>query len=241
MKFQAHVKRVTPRLAINFDEPMPKCYCGVSLAQANANFEGQRLKALIAWLACHSKQCRIVIGDDLHRWNIMIWDGCSAARSRKLAQRKGKLFVGQLRPLLTRYPLEKFQVVYWREMTEQPEFAAWLREVNKMILDDASLADCLQLSARSFVMRQIQRGRRLRTSFEEAMALSMQYIIEEIAVFGRLSEDGWCVDVYPGQELPLLAEIAKNQCPTIPKPLRDRINVELGIRLAQHFDGVLAG
>ena len=64
---------------------------------------------------------------------------------------------------------------------------------------------------------------------QEALGLCCQYLLEEISVFSALSEQGWHVELYPGPELSVLAEIAKGEYAGAAKGLRERVNVELKI------------
>jgi len=64
---------------------------------------------------------------------------------------------------------------------------------------------------------------------EKAIEISSQYLLEEIAVFSSLSEQGWKVELYPGPELTVLIDIAKGQYSDIPEGLKERVNVELRI------------
>ena len=63
----------------------------------------------------------------------------------------------------------------------------------------------------------------------QALELCCQYLLEEISVFSALSEQGWNVELYPGAELCVLAEIAKGEYSAVPKGLKERVNVELKI------------
>ena len=73
------------------------------------------------------------------------------------------------------------------------------------------------------------------TETEEALKLSCEYLLEEIAVFSALSEQGWQVEFYPGPELRVLAEVAKGRYSGVPIGLKERISVELKIhRISAH-------
>ena len=64
---------------------------------------------------------------------------------------------------------------------------------------------------------------------EVAIELSCRYLLEEVAVFSALSEQGWGVELYPGPELHVLSEVAKDKLINVPQGLKERINVELKI------------
>jgi hypothetical protein len=64
---------------------------------------------------------------------------------------------------------------------------------------------------------------------EEAIDISSQYLLEEVAVFSALAEEGWNIEVYPGPELGVLVEIAQGNFKDIPAGLKKRINIELRI------------
>ena len=231
MEFQAKIKRIIPHNALDMHIPIPKCYCGISLS--NENFKGSRLKSVIKWLASHGEQCCLVVGDDLQRWNIMIWNGVPYEEARNIAKTEGEVFLEHLKPLLESYSSKQFQVTRWQELTKQTNFECWQKKVNAMLSTETDLAESLETSAKNFLVRQINRGVQMQIPPEKALTYSMNYIIEEIAVFGQLSQEGWCVDVYPGQELPILKKIATSQYENIPKPLRERISIEL--KISQQF------
>ena len=64
----------------------------------------------------------------------------------------------------------------------------------------------------------------------QMIALSCQYILEEMALFTAVVSRGWTVDVYPGEELSVLIEIAEGRYTTVPEPLTKRKNVELKLK-----------
>ena len=75
----------------------------------------------------------------------------------------------------------------------------------------------------------MKRNKTLAVSGERALRLSCEYLLEEIAVFSALSEQGWQVELYPGSELVVLVYIARGKCLNVPQGLIKRISVELKI------------
>ena len=64
---------------------------------------------------------------------------------------------------------------------------------------------------------------------DEAINISCEYLLEEIAVFSALSEQGWDVELYPGPELSVLLDVAEGRFPAVPKGLQNRVNVQLHV------------
>jgi hypothetical protein len=87
----------------------------------------------------------------------------------------------------------------------------------------------VKVDALSFVDRLKKRSKDIAVDDSKAIELCCKYLLEEIAVFNMLSEKGWRVELYPGSELHVLAEIAKGRFPEVPVGLKNRINVELKI------------
>lgn len=232
MTYRVNVHRI---IGASGDLPQgkfPQCYCGISLG--SPAFVGDRLAAVLQWLADHAERCRLVIGDDLHRLNLMMRFGLEEEEASRHARLQGDEFRARLYPLVNRYPEGRFLLTRWSDITADPQFPFWLDQVARFVEENPDCGRAVAHSANEYVKQQLDRGRTFARPLEEVRALSVQYLTEEIAGFTLLSSDGWNVDVYPGPELPILIEVARGKYAGVPDPLLHRTNVEL---VLEEIDG----
>jgi tRNA-dependent cyclodipeptide synthase len=226
--YDIQIKSVIPKSAREQLDHFPRCYLGVSLEQEA--FEDDRLSGMLDWIASRADACRILIGGELHRINLMIWDGLSKEDALKKARKLGKEFEGRCRLLIHKYLEGLFSMAHWSGLTIHEKFPKYLNELQILARDNKDFSKTIEKTAEGYLMRQIQHGRILRCSHVEALQFSREYIFEEIAVFAVLASEGWSVDIYPGPELPILVEIAQGKYEKAPEPLMCRINIELAVR-----------
>ena len=221
------IVKILPKISRQELFARKKCYLGISLE--NPLFEGDLLQAMLLWAAEKFDNCLVIIGDYLSRFNEQIISGCDETKAGELAIKQGDSFIARTRDLFARHPREKIQLTCWREHLQSDRF-----RVAKKILDDIFISNeqfraAVEYDALSFVKRQQKHNLELAVPMEEAIRLSSQYILEEVAVFSVLSESGWTVELYPGPELRVLAEVARGEYTAVPAGLKNRVNVELKI------------
>jgi len=204
-----------------------RCYLGISLE--NPSFEGNLLRALLVWIEQRFERCLVIVGDHLCRFNERIFGECNERQAAKVALQLGDSFLLKTRELFQQFGNGKIKLTRWKDHLQTPEFTR-----SKAVLDDLFVSDCefrasIERNALSFLKRQDKHSRSMAMDMEEALKLSCEYLIEEIAVFSSLSEQGWQVELYPGSELRVLVEVAKGKYPSVPRGLKERISVELKI------------
>jgi tRNA-dependent cyclodipeptide synthase len=235
MNYVAYVKSVLPNGKERLPDPIPRAYVGVSLEQEA--FHGDRLRAVLVWLEMHTEQCWLVIGDDLHRHTHRIWTVCDEARALESARRIGDQVERELFVHRTNLTAGRFSVSRWAELLANGGFASSRTEIAKLYNRDMVFAESIRKCAAAYLRRNIRRGRSLALPHNAAHEVATAYLMEELAVFTVIGTLGWCVEVYPGPELPVLREIAQGAYVDVPAPLRQRMNVELGLRAAKHAEG----
>lgn len=204
-----------------------KCYIGISLT--NPIFEKGNLEALLRWADAKFEQCLVVLGDDLCRFNQTIRFGSEADEALQAAHRIGEAFVERTSDLFAQFDPEKMRLIRWSENLDDDLFAGSKSAIDKLFNSDAEFKEMVKVDALSFVDRLKSRSKDIAVDDARAIELCCEYLLEEIAVFNMLSEKGWRVELYPGSELHVLAEIAKGRFPDVPSGLNNRINVELKI------------
>ena len=208
--------------------PIVDAYSAVSVG--NKNFSGPRLEALLRWIERHVVGCRLVVGGELFRWTVMMERGVSEEEAKAVAKRHEKRKLAELRRAVLRVQRpEAFSLTTCAELRSHHRFATATAEIAALQSTDSRFAELISLSARRFCEARVQKGRRLGVRPVEAEELSVAFISEELALFCVLVATGSTVEVYPGPELPVLAEIAAGRFPLVPLELRERVNVEVEI------------
>ena len=227
MNFVASIKSVLPE-DYKLPAPIPRAYVGVSIGQKN--FRGRRLSAIVAWLDRHTERCRLLIGDELHRHTVAIWNSCSEEEALALSRRAGDAVEQEIQDLLSADPARKFELCRWRSMTSHAMYENLHERVARLVVDDAQFAQSLRQCARQYIDRGCARGQQPVLAFDHAVEVSAAYLTEELAVFAVLNSIGWNVEIYPGPELPVLAEVSHGVHPNVNPLFPKRANIELHLR-----------
>ena len=156
---------------------------------------------------------------------MQIQRGQNPKAAKQLAQKAGQRILEQILSQLTLLP----EVIRTSDMLAHARFKEHLKEVRTLYDTNWSFHESVQSDALAFVNRQALRGR-LGLSEPEAVDLAAAYLVEEIAVYSCLAEEGWLVDVYLGAELPTLLRFINGELSGTSAPLHKRINVALRIR-----------
>lgn len=221
------IVKTTPRISEEQLFSYPRCYIGISLE--NSVFQGKCLEALLLWGMRNFDKCLVVIGDYLGRFNEHILNGLQGEAAIEAAQAAGDLFMLRTRKLFEQLPKEKIHLTRWKSQLQSNEYNSSKATLDNLFEVDSAFRTSVEREAFSFVKRQRKQNRALAVGTEEATNLSCEYLLEEIAVFSALSEQGWQVELYPGPELRVLIDMARGKYRPIPEGLKKRVNVQLRI------------
>lgn len=202
-----------------------RCYMGISLD--NPVFTGATLKTLLRWATGHFDKCLIVVGDYLRRYNEQIFSALTGPAAAEAALGSGQEFLDRNRDLLASFDSEKLVVTRWQPCLTGREYLDARQTLADLYGADDKFRAAVQRDGAAFLRRQQRHGRKLAVEEERAIELSCEYLLEEIAVFSSLAQQGWKVELYPGPELDVLVEAARGDYTGIPAGLKDRVNVEL--------------
>lgn len=221
------VVKTTPPVSKNRLRSQRKCYMGISLG--NPVFQGGCLRALVLWAMENFDETLVVVGDYLRRHNEYILNGLDDDQAGRAAVKAGDVFLEQVGGLFEELSNEHVVLTRWQEHLGSAEYEKARALLDNLFESDANFRACVEKDAVAFVERLDGRGRPLAVTNQQAIECSCKYLLEEIAVFSALAEQGWTVELYPGPELEVLVEIGKGTFENIPQGLKDRINVELRI------------
>jgi hypothetical protein len=108
------------------------------------------------------------------------------------------------------------------ELSRSADFEQALRDVREARRATPKLSRAIRADARTYVARVRRRGN-LAVAAQEAMALSVEYIEIELATYLCLARRGLLVDIYVGEELPVLKKFIVGKFQGLLPPLERRI------------------
>ena len=202
--YKMKISRVTPRGGTDamYNQNV---ISGISID--NDVFWGQRLLSVIDWISKRFPNCLIVIGDDLHRYNEMIFSGLQEKEALIEGRKLGDKMLKRVESIVEAKKMNNIKVTRWDGLSQLEEAKYTTNKIKSIFKTDESFRNEILISCESFLKRKSSRIP-LKTTLEKATHLSAQYILEELAVFEYLITQGYTVQVYPGSNLPILKSIA---------------------------------
>ncbi len=212
--------KTTPQGKSSKLEDFDRCLYGVSVGATNKKIED--ILEGYRWARANFQRCCILLGDSLYRFTIQIQRNISSEEAARIAFTSGQKLVEQVFSRLPCIP----EIIRCSDILANPRFSEYLHEIQALYEINHTFRESLNNDAQTFVRRQ-EKKERLAISVSDAVEIATSYLIEEIAVYGCLAEQGWVVDVYLGDELPTLAKIISGEICDVTGPLSQRINVSL--------------
>ena len=221
--YRALVSQVAPAHLRGSMDKLECCVLGVSLGGSNAlAFHGAKLEATVRWIAARTTRCCVLVGDSLGRISLEVREGLSPEVAEREARALGKRYVAETEAIFRHYSTDgvSFEIRYGTEYNSHKNFQSYLHDVHALY--DSN--DAFRALVHSFAGDYQARTARSLTSndirlSERWQQLANEYLLEEIALFACLAEDGWPVLVYPGS-IDSIIEVAEGRHPTLPAPLR---------------------
>ncbi|MHC4123563.1 MAG: tRNA-dependent cyclodipeptide synthase [Planctomycetota bacterium] len=221
------IAKIIPKISKQELFSYKRCYIGISLG--NPDFEGKSLSAILDWMVDRFGECLVVVGDHLCRYNELILNGLKEEQAAKVVNGLGDLFVARTKKQFEELPDGKIHLTRWKSHLETDQYRRSKAILDTLFSKNSEFRATVEKDAVSFVRRHIKRNQTLAVQPGEALRLCCEYLLEEIAVFSALSEQGWRVELYPGSELSVLVDIASGKYLKVPKGLKERVSVELKI------------
>jgi tRNA-dependent cyclodipeptide synthase len=225
-KHVARIKAIWPsdqNIAQLLDQ---KAYCGISLS--NPNYSGKRLEAVINFLSDQFSSFILVTGGHLYRYHYRLFHQDMEIALLHALEVEQKYVNEHLRPTLNKmFISEKVKVLSWSEIILMREFKISLTEVINFYNKELIFHSDINKIANDFIKKQMSLHKVFTCSIVEAKQLSINFLLEELAVFDLLVKKGYLVDVYPGVNVTAIRDIKKFA--DAPKGLLKRISIELTI------------
>jgi tRNA-dependent cyclodipeptide synthase len=214
-------KLVLPR-GVTID-PLTPCLFGVSVSDHPLSIE--RNLAGLAWIEQHFSNYACLVGDSLYRMTLRIRHGGTNEDAEARAIATGTEYLTRLTSGLLIIP----KVIRTSHVLHAPEFEQAAKFIQIAFKENGRLQKSILADAHEYCERQA-RSNRIGISVNDAIEISVQYLLEELAIYQFLAERGWLGDVYPGPGLPTLSKFISGELSGISAALERRMYIELEFR-----------
>lgn len=232
-RYSARVAAVHPAGSLNLDQTIPRAYAGISLRYPS--FRGARFHAYLEWIDTHVHECRFILGDRLHRFNIMTEFGVTENEAAAIADELGLARLKDIESSLMRLRHTRYQILRWADVASGAPFSTALCQIKGAWRTDERFRERLQQSSAEYLTRRYNKHDYV-VGMDKAREFSCLYLMEEMAVFAVQVEDGWPVEIYPGPELGVLEDALEGLHPSLPQALKQRVNVAVDITPVQRSE-----
>lgn len=203
------------------------CYLAISIA--NPYTQRGEHSNILKWVSENFDSCEIIIGDYLYRINEFITFGRNSKDAEEKSQLLGKLIEQQLQYDIKQCERQIFRITHWAELLKDEfGFRTSLAKLKRFEKSNSLFHDSLKNISTSYVLKQREKGL-LYIDVEEyqAIEMSMEYLLEELAVFECLAESGNKTHIYPGTILPTLKQIVNGKYPDMSTEMNKITLIEL--------------
>ncbi len=220
--YRALVSQVAPVQRASTDK-LERCVLGVSLGGSNAlDFYEAKLEAIVRWIAGRGARCCVLVGDSLGRISLEVREGLAPEVAEREARELGKRYAAATEAIFRHYTTDEvsFEIRYGTEYTDHKSFRPYLQDVHELYRKDEAFQELVHTFGGIYLERTVRAvGSGEPGPNERWRRLAHEYLLEEIALFSCLAEDGWPVLVYPGS-IDSIVEVAEGRHPAVPAPLR---------------------
>ena len=212
-------------------QPTPSCFIPICLYSFMAN--RPFLCEYLPWAISKCEQPRIIIGDYMERHNIMAFEALPETEAVAKAERRGQRIARDIEAVLNGFKTDNnVQVQSCREVIETDE----ARRIISGIRDFASKNDCFNADMEQQIALILSNSKRLsRKTLEnvngEEMARLREYMIEEIAFFLALYQEGYTTEIYPGRDMKILQKMASARYRGFPYDFSERTHISVAVLL----------
>jgi tRNA-dependent cyclodipeptide synthase len=223
-RYRSEIYNVVPANKKQTLNNYDSCILGLSLE--NKNFVTAKLVGMIEWASRNFKSCIVLIGDSIHRHTLAI-RGVEESYAYDKALWLGREAIDINNPVFQSYAeCCNINVILCSQVQTSAEYHKHYTALETLFNNNHDFARCLRSFADTFVERCADPDSEQN---KKNIHRSCTYLLEELAVFTCLSEQGHKVFLYPGA-LRALTEIAMNLHPDAPQALKDLISIELKIK-----------
>ncbi|WP_020405158.1 tRNA-dependent cyclodipeptide synthase [Hahella ganghwensis] len=221
--YKARVDRVSPKQRREDANAFLACFLGISLG--NSKFNPPKISAILNWISRRSRNCTVLVGDSIHRITLELSQGLHPDDAYERAIHMGNDFVEKLNPLFASYNDKlNFRFLKCSEVQEWPSYKNHYDQLCNLVNNDRRLLASLETFSASYHKRRNITPKDV--AYRCLVDRSIDYFIEEFAIFACLKERGLSVFIYPGT-FGTLTEIVNGEHPKAPQALRNLTIISL--------------
>lgn len=224
-RYKAKIDSVSPQSVRSTFEEHSNCFLGVSLE--NSNFKLVKLKAIVEWISRRFSSCTVLIGDSIHRLTLASAENYSPEIARSKAIQLGKQFVLDSVEIFDRYKDNtSFKVITCNEIQQTPEYEVFYNKLKYLFETNEEFKNSVTSFSKKYHTSKINRYSISAGELVTKINTSVEYFLEEFAIFACLKRQQHSVMVYPGS-FSTLKEITQGLHPDAPIELKELIVVSL--------------
>jgi len=217
--------RVYPKENIDWSE---KAYLGMSMG--NRIFQSpESLIELWQYIASHTSHLTILVGDHLHRYNLQIFEGLSEKSAIDIAEEQGRRLVNIFMNTIGHTSPKEYHFLYTKSLMVHFAFDSKMTKFKMLYDSDPTFAALIEYTVNVF----LRRHKEIKVSTEKAKNLCRLYLFEELVIFEILASEGYKVNIYPGNQLPIIKEIVTGKLKNVSEQLESIQAVEVKFRPKQ--------
>ncbi|MBP6507671.1 MAG: tRNA-dependent cyclodipeptide synthase [Opitutaceae bacterium] len=201
-------------------------FLGISIA--NPAISAPSLEALLDWADGRFRVLNILVGDYIERHNYLWEKSDDPPGAIALAMAKAAPVQTTIADVLRRRPGSAIKVIDSRDLILDSRFGAIYAQAASHFEQTPEFRETVLDDIERYISRRRKHGQS-RLPYERLIRHSVDYVLEEIAMFSMLVESGLSVQLYPGRHLRVLTDLASGQLPSPVPGLNNLVCVDLSV------------
>ena len=193
--------------------------CRMEISVGQKYHEGDKLRSALAW-AERFPRIHLLMGDSPQRYNLMYECAMTESEAETEARRRGDEWLSRNRDILADHP--RIEISRWNDWKHTGAYITTRWQVGRLYRDDDEFRSAIDDATLQTYTR---RGF---TEWDRFSALSLQYLLEESAVFALAYKRLQGFSAYPGSFLDTWARFTKREVAGAPEGFRHAHNVVIG-------------
>jgi tRNA-dependent cyclodipeptide synthase len=199
-------------------------YLGMSMN--NMAFKNEiLLREIIRNISDNTDSYYLLVGDYLHRYNEQIYSGFDEEFAIQSTKKTGNTLVNFFKKIADEFP-SKYTILYTHELVDNNDFDKKYQRFVNLYTTNSDFFKLINYTIDVFLRRQ----KELHVTNEKARELCRSYLIEELVIFEILAEKGLKVNIYPGNQLPIMKKLVAGKLMQVSEILEKIQIVEIKLR-----------
>lgn len=197
----------------------------LGISVGGKNHEGERLFALMEWVAARFEVVEILVADSLQRHNIMFAERCDERTAMAKALEAGEQWLERNAETIGMF--EGCTIHRLEDFRKDETFGKFHRYLLELFETNADFRRLVERDIKSFWTRRSASMPDRMSEYDFFFTQSRNYILEELAIMQVWDEKSTGVEVYPGSFLQILSSPERLRVEGLPHRLRNYPLVEV--------------